>query len=93
MVAHYEVWDYESRNLVNGFETEDAAVAFLGRQFELNGPEGVRELAIVCQEPDESGEYEPRLVLEGPEFLARKARSATAPTERLLDSQVTRRTA
>lgn len=93
MAAHYEVWDYESRNLINSFETEEAAIAFVGRQFELNGPDGVRELAVVCQEPDESGEYEPRLVLEGLEFLASKARPATAPTDRLLESPASRRTA
>lgn len=64
MAAHYEVWDFESRNLINCFETEDAAMAFLSRQYELNGPDGVRELAVVRQETGESGECEPRLVLE-----------------------------
>ena len=82
MAGFYEVWDYESRNLINSFETEDAAVAFLSRQYELNGPAGVRELAIVCQEPDELGEHEPRLILEGTEFLAQRATPTVRPTDR-----------
>jgi hypothetical protein len=69
MSAVYEVWDYESRNLINSFDTEVAARAFLQRLLELNGPDGVRELAIVRQVPDAAGEYEPTLLLEGAELL------------------------
>jgi hypothetical protein len=69
MSTFYEVWDYETRNQINCFETEAAARAFLDRQLELNGPDGVRDLAIVRQDPDGSGEHEPTLILEGSEFL------------------------
>lgn len=69
MSAFYEVWDYESRNLIGRFDTEAAARAFLCRLLELNGPDGVRELAVVRQTPDAAGEYEPTLVLEGAELF------------------------
>lgn len=71
MQVVYEVWDFETRNVINSFEAEEAALVFLRRLLALNGPDGVRELAIVRQAPDASGEYEPTLILEGPALLAR----------------------
>jgi hypothetical protein len=70
MPTFYEVWDYETRNQINSVETEAAALAFVCRLLELNGPDGIRDLAIVRQEPDRSGEYEPTLIMEGSEVLA-----------------------
>lgn len=70
MSTFYEVWDYQTRNQINTAETEEAARAFLRRLLELNGPDGIRDLAIVRQEPDGSGDYEPTLILEGTELLA-----------------------
>ena len=70
MSTFYGVWDYQTRNQINSVETEEAALAFVRRLLELNGPDGVRDLAIVRQEPDASGEYEPTLILEGAELLA-----------------------
>jgi len=71
MPAIYEIWDFETTNIINTFDTEAAALAFLRRLLELNGLDGVRELAIMRQTPDGSGEYEPTLILEGPALLAR----------------------
>ena len=71
MQVVYEVWDFETRNVINSFETEDAALGFLRRLLALNGPDGVRELAMLRQTPDAAGEYEPTLLLEGPALLAR----------------------
>jgi hypothetical protein len=73
----YEVWDYETGNQINSFETEEAALAFLRRLLTLNGPEGVRELAIVRQTPASTGEYEPTLIFEGTELLAGETSSSS----------------
>ena len=70
MSTFYGVWDYQTRNQINSVETEEAALAFVRRLLELNGPDGVRDPAIVRQEPDASGEYEPTLILGGAELLA-----------------------
>jgi hypothetical protein len=79
MPVLYEVWDYETRNLINSFETEAAAVAFLRRQLDLNGQDAVRELAIVRQTPDASGEFESELILEGPEIVRRFGTTSRSP--------------
>jgi hypothetical protein len=78
MPAFYEVWDFETRNVINSFESETAALVFLRRLFDLNGPDGVRDLAIMRQTIDASGEYEPTLVLEGPALLTRVIADNTA---------------
>ena len=71
MAAFYEVWDFETRNIINTFDTEVAALLFVRGLLELNGTEGIRELGIVRQGPDASGEYEPTLVADGLALLAR----------------------
>jgi hypothetical protein len=71
MSAFYEVWDFETNNIINTVDTEAAAIRFLRGLFDLNGPDGVRDMGIVRQAPDNSGEYEPELVLEGGALLAR----------------------
>jgi hypothetical protein len=78
MPAFYEVWDLETSNLINSFDTEQAALVFLRRLFNLNGPDGVRDLAIMRQTLDASGEYEPSLVLDGAALLARIIADNTA---------------
>jgi hypothetical protein len=70
MSIFYGIWDYQTRNQINSVETEDAALAFVYRLLELNGPDGVRDPAIVRQEPDASGDYDPTLILEGAELQA-----------------------
>ena len=84
MQVVFEVWDCETRNLLNSFETEDAALGFLRRLLALNGRDGVRELAILRRTPDASGEYESTLLLDGPALLARLAvdEGATTPSAR-----------
>jgi len=76
MKTYYEVWDYETRNMIATFDSEAESVAFLRRMRELNGADGVRELAVLRQAPDASGEYESTLVLEG-EALSREAGART----------------
>jgi hypothetical protein len=78
MPAFYEVWDLETSNLINSFDTEQAALEFLRRLFDLNGLDGVRDLAIMRQTLDASGEYEPTLVLEGPALLTRVIADSSA---------------
>lgn len=67
--APYEVWDFETNNIINSFETEVGALVFLRRLLDLNGQDGVRELGIVRQTPDATGEYEPALILNGAALL------------------------
>jgi hypothetical protein len=71
MSVFYEVWDFETSNIINTVETEAAAILFLRGLLDLNGPAGMRELGVVRQTPDASGEYEPALILEGPALLHR----------------------
>src|SRR4051794_9460232 len=71
MEAFYEVWDFETRNIVHSVETEAAATLFLRRLLDLNGPDGIREMGVVRQAPDASGEYEPALILDGHALLGR----------------------
>ena len=84
MQVVFEVWDFETRNVINTFETEDAALVFVRRLLALNGPDGVRELAIMRQAPDASGQYEPTLLLEGTALLARLGvdEEASTPSSR-----------
>lgn len=70
MRAFYEVWDYETGNVINSVDTIDAALSFVRTLFDLNGSEGIRELAVMRQSPDSSGEYEPKLIAEGMDLLA-----------------------
>ena len=81
MRVFYEVWDFETRNVINSFDTEAAALAFVRRLLDLNGPDGVHELGIMRQVPDVSGEYEPTLIAEGQALLAR-IDTMTSPVRR-----------
>jgi hypothetical protein len=67
----YEVWDFETNNIINSFGAEAAALLFLRRLLDLNGVDGVRDLGVIRQTTDDSGEYEPALILDGPALLAR----------------------
>jgi hypothetical protein len=71
MSDFYEVWDFESRNITNSVPSEALALAFLRSLLDLNGPEGVQEMGIVRQTVNNSGEYQPTLILEGAALLAR----------------------
>jgi hypothetical protein len=76
MAVIYEVLDFETNNIINSFETEAAALQFLRRLLDLNGPNGVREMGIVRQATDATGEYEPTLILDGPALLARLGKAS-----------------
>ena len=73
MQKFYEVWDFETRNQIGTFESEADALALFDRLFELNGEAGVGELGLMRQEADPSGEYQPVLILDGTQYLARVA--------------------
>ncbi len=68
MKTFYEVWDFETRNMIGSFDSEAEARAVLKKILDLNGPDSVRELAILRQEPDAGGEYQPSLLVEGATF-------------------------
>ena len=82
MPAFYEVLDFETRNVINSFDTEAAALVFVRSLLDLNGPDGVRELAIIRQAPDASGEYEPTLIVDGPSLLDRLMMDGATPARR-----------
>ena len=63
----YQIWDDETGNIIAKFGTSDEAVSFLQGIFDENGPDGVRELAILEYPVDGSA---PRTTLEGADFLA-----------------------
>jgi hypothetical protein len=64
----YQIWDDETGNIIAKFGTSDEAVSFLKDMFDENGPDGVRELAVIEYPADGTA---PRTALEGADFLAR----------------------
>ena len=52
MSDFYEIWDFETRNIINTTPTEAMALTFLHGLLDLNGPAGVREMGIVRQALD-----------------------------------------
>lgn len=44
---HYEVWDIESRNLLDDFESEDEALATIREWMAEEGPEATTYLALL----------------------------------------------
>jgi hypothetical protein len=70
MAVAYEVWDMETFNRVGSFSTLADAEAFLGDVLRGHGPEGAAAMAIVQYPP---GSIDPVMVLEGADFVARRA--------------------
>jgi hypothetical protein len=69
----YDLWDVESGNIVNTFETEGAALAVVRTLLDLNGPEYVHALSLGCEDDDGSIS----VVAEGDELAARAATIST----------------
>jgi len=62
----YDLWDVESGNIVNTFETEREALAVVRTLLELNGQEYARALSLGYEADDGSM----RIVAEGDELGA-----------------------
>ncbi len=69
MTMVYEVWDTLTANRIGAFPTEDEARALLLDVLRVNGAGMTRDMAVLSSDSD-APEDEPRLVLEGAEFLA-----------------------
>jgi hypothetical protein len=67
MTAMYELWDTESRNLIEAFDSEARALAAIRRALKLHGPESVATLALVLE--DEEGNS--RTIALGRELVQR----------------------
>ena len=66
----YDLWDVESGNIVNTFETERDALMVVRTLLELNGPGYARALSLGYE--DEAGSM--RIVAEGVDLAARASR-------------------
>jgi hypothetical protein len=64
----YELWDGDSRNLVDAYESEEEALADVRTLVELNGLDYAKLLALLVQDEDE----ELRMIAQGFD-LARRA--------------------
>jgi hypothetical protein len=69
----YDLWDVESGNIVNTFETEREAPSVVRTLLELNGPEYAQLLSLGFEGDDGSM----RIVAEGDDLAARAARTST----------------
>ncbi len=67
----YELWDIESGNIVNTYDTKEEALTVVRGLLALNGPEYADALSLSFEDNDE----ESTLVAEGPD-LAQRAASA-----------------
>jgi len=61
---------FRDGNQIATFESESDALDFFRKMLDRNGEAGVRELSLMRQVPDPSGEHEPPLVLDGAQYLA-----------------------
>jgi hypothetical protein len=68
----YDLWDVESGNIVNTFETEDDALAAVRTLLELNGDTYARALSLGCEHDD--GRMQ--ILAEGDALAARAAKSS-----------------
>jgi hypothetical protein len=51
-IAGYELWDMQSRNLLDDFDTEAEALAVVRELLALNGPESAYALALTRVDAD-----------------------------------------
>jgi hypothetical protein len=75
----YDLWDVESGNIVNTFETEHDALAVVRTLLDLNGPEYVQALSLGYEDDDGSM----RIVAEGDRLASMLAESSSTTPERL----------
>ena len=69
----YDLWDVESGNIINTFETEREALHVVRTLLDLNGPEYAQALSLGFEGDDGSM----RIVAEGDELAARAAQAST----------------
>jgi len=50
----YELWDIQSGNIINTYDTEDEALVVARNLLALNGPEYVRSLSLAFEDDDEN---------------------------------------
>jgi len=75
----YDLWDVESGNIVNTFETERDALAVVRTLLDLNGREYVQALSLGYEADDGSM----RIVAEGDRLATMLAESPPTTPERL----------
>ena len=75
----YELWDVESGNIINTYESEAQALAVVRGLLALNGPEYADALSLSFEDDDE----ESTLVAEGSELAQRAASAEQAPHSRV----------
>jgi hypothetical protein len=63
----HQIWDDETGNIIASLGSELEARVFLRSMLDANGPEGVRDLAVVAYPDDDA---DPFTVLEGADFIA-----------------------
>ena len=72
----YDLWDVESGNIVNTFETEREALDVVRTLLDLNGPEYARSLSLGFEGDDGSM----RIIAEGEDLASRAEKpSGTKP--------------
>ena len=75
----YDLWDVDSGNIVNTFETEQEALAVVRTLLDVNGPEYVQALSLGYEGDDGSM----RIVAEGDRLASMLAESPPPTPERL----------
>jgi hypothetical protein len=75
----YDLWDVESGNIVNTFETEREALSVVRTLLDLNGAEYVQALSLGYEDDDGSM----RIVAEGEHLATMLAESPSTTPERL----------
>lgn len=74
----YDLWDVESGNIVNTFETEREALSVVRTLLDLNGPAYVQALSLGYEDDDGSM----RIVAEGDHLASMLAESSSTTPER-----------
>ena len=69
----YDLWDVESGNIVNTFETEREALSVVRTLLELNGPEYAQSLSLGYEDDDGSM----RIVADGDDLASRAENAST----------------
>ena len=69
----YDLWDVESGNIVNTFETKREALSVVRTLLDFNGWEYAQSLSLGSEDDDGSM----RIVAEGDDLAARAAKAAT----------------
>jgi hypothetical protein len=77
MATIYQLWDNRSGNLIEDYDTEREALAYVIEEIETFGPEAVGAWALL-RDP---GAGPVTMIAEGPNLIRRATGSAPIPTE------------